>query len=491
MDNAELIQADLTKKEKAVISQRKYRERIKLGTSENSKVTYNNYKKGNAEYMKKYRLQRKIKTTQAYALSVNEPPTITAKKIATVNKEFSETEVRRSGREKKQIDLTIKKTNTIVKPVIVKQTIPKWKKNLPDNASDVQKIEARKYSPVARDEMLKKVKNVMEQVLLLKPTKDIMRVIKSIYSGYEIPGDLKFIKKEMPFLTDKNNNVINFVNKVHEYYPKDTSFNTMMLPFVNITSRIPSYNSTYQQLTNITSEAVIDINEDRDENTISREDIGKIFSFEPADVKYHIDKFLKTDVDKAIAACYGLMPPRRLDFQYMVLTETNDVSILTDKRYNYLVMNGGEPSLFVYNRYKTFSTYGQQVIPVELDVAKYLRTYIESKSSKLLPILGFQGKYLFGSSYNTVRNQLFGTKLSNIFYKMYGEEITSRWIRSSAATWINSPDKNGVRRSLGEKKAFALKMAHSTTLSQQYDKIIIVDEDGKEEPINTSKKIKK
>ena len=354
MNNAELIQADLTKKEKSVIAQRLYRARIRLGTSENSKVTYNNYKKGNAEYMKKYRLERKIKTTQAYALSVNEPPTITAKKIATVNKEFSETEVRRSGREKKQIDLTIKKTNTIVKPVIVKQTIPKWKKNLPDNASDVQKIEARKYSPVARDEMLKKVKNVMEQVLLLKPSKDILRVIKSIYSGYEIPGDLKFIKKEMPFLTDKNNNVINFVNKVHEYYPKDTSFNTMMLPFVNITSRIPSYNSTYQQLTNITSEAVIDINEDRDENTIAKEDTGKIFSFEADDVKYHIDKFLKTDVDKAIAACYGLMPPRRLDFQYMVLTETNDVSLLTDKRYNYLVMNGNEPSLFVYNNIKHF-----------------------------------------------------------------------------------------------------------------------------------------
>ena len=126
-----------------------------------------------------------------------------------------------------------------------------------------------------------------------------------------------------------------------------------------------------------------------------------------------------------------------------------------------------------------------------MDVAKYLRTYIENKSSQLLPILGFQGKYLFGSSYNTVRNQLFGTKLSNIFYKMYGEEITSRWIRSSAATWINSSNRNGVRRSLGEKKTFALKMAHSTTLSHQYDKIIIIDEDGKEEPINTSKKTKK
>jgi len=485
MDNKQLITSDITKKEKAVIAQRNYRQRIRAGTSETSNVTYETYKKQNSEYMRKYRLDRKIKTTKAYAESINEPPKITAKKITKVRES---TEVRRSGRDKKQVDMTIKKTNTIVKPVIVKQTVPKWKKKLPDNATEAQKIEARKFDDEPRKEMLKKVINVMEAVLLLKPSKDIIRVIKSIFSGHEIKGDLKFIRKEMPFLTDKANNVINFVNKVHQYYPNDSSFNGNMIPFVNIVSRIPSYNSTYQQLTNLTSETSIEINEERDGNTISKEDEGKIFSFDPDDVKYHIDKFLKTDVDKAIAACYALMPPRRLDFQYMVLTENNDVSMLTDRKYNYLVMNGGEPTLFVYNNYKTFSTYRQQVIPVELDVAKYLRKYIESESSNLLPILGLQGKYLFGSSYNTVHNKLFGTKLSNIFYKMYGENITSRWIRSSAATWIHSVDKRGMRRPLSEKKDFAWKMGHSQQLSQQYDKIIIVDEDGKEEAINTSKK---
>ena len=93
MNNQELIQADLTKKQKAVISQRLYRARIRLGTSENSKVTYENYKKDNAQYMRQYRADRKIKTTQAYALQVNESPTITAKKIAKVNKVLSSTEV--------------------------------------------------------------------------------------------------------------------------------------------------------------------------------------------------------------------------------------------------------------------------------------------------------------------------------------------------------------------------------------------------------------
>ena len=61
---------------------------------------------------------------------------------------------------------------------------------------------------------------------------------------------------------------------------------------------------------------------------------------------------------------------------------------------------------------------------------------------------------------------------------MYGEEITSRWIRASAATWINGVDKNGNKRNLTIRKDYAMNMAHSTALSQQYEKIIIGDEDN-------------
>ena len=83
MNNQELIQSDLTKKQKSVEAQRKYRQRIKTGTSETSNLTFETYKKQNSEYMKKYRAERKIKTTQAYAESINEQPKITAKKIVT------------------------------------------------------------------------------------------------------------------------------------------------------------------------------------------------------------------------------------------------------------------------------------------------------------------------------------------------------------------------------------------------------------------------
>ena len=93
----------------------------------------------------------------------------------------------------------------------------------------------------------------------------------------------------------------------------------------------------------------------------------------------------------------------------------------------------------------------------------------------MLPIIG-QGKFLFGSNDDTQQNSIFGNKLKDEFYTMYGEEITSRWIRTSAATWINGRSGKN-KKSLEVRKKFAEKMAHSRELSEQYEKIVIdVDE---------------
>ena len=243
---------------------------------------------------------------------------------------------------------------------------------------------------------------------------------------------------------------------------------------MNLLARLPTYNVSYQQLTVIAKQAMQDYNDERDENTVNPDDLGKIFSFEPEDFKYHIDEFLDNDLDKVIVARYGLQPPRRFDFQYMKMTE-DDPSMLTNKDYNYLVMSSGKPSLFVYNNYKTYNKYKQQVIPVAESVP-YLLKYI--KSAKLMPIVGQLGRYLFGSNENTEQNGNFGTKLKDVFYTMYGEEITSRWIRVSVSTWINGVSKNGVKKNLKIRKDFAENMAHSSALSQQYEKIIIGDEEN-------------
>ena len=316
MNNQQLITSDITKKQKAVIAQRKYRERLKAGTAgkEGTETTYDTYKKSNAEYMRKYRAEKKVATIEAYAKeNPTESKATTVKKIENVEKKVSITEQRRSGRESKQVDLSIKTVQPILKPEIKKQVVPKWKNTLPPNPTEADKVIARGYPTNARDTMIKKINTVMTKVLLLTPSKDILRVIRSILTGYDVQGDLKYIRKEMPFLNDSN--LIAFVNKVQNYYPKATSFNTMIIPFVNILARLESHNKEYQQLTVIAKGAAKEYSDERDENAVDEEDAGKIFSFEPEDVKYHIDNFLTNDRDKALAAVYALQPPRRLDFQ--------------------------------------------------------------------------------------------------------------------------------------------------------------------------------
>ena len=136
----------------------------------------------------------------------------------------------------------------------------------------MDKVTACGYPANARDTIIKKINTVMTKVLLLTPSKDILRVIKSILTGYEVQGDLKYIRKEMPFLNDSN--LIAFVNKVQNYYPKATSFNTMIIPFVNILAQLESHNKEYPQLTVITKGAAKEYSDERDENAVNEEDAG-------------------------------------------------------------------------------------------------------------------------------------------------------------------------------------------------------------------------
>ena len=108
MNNQELIARDITKKEKAVIAQRKYRERLKAGKSgkEGTETTCDTYKKSNADYMRKNRAEKKVATINAYAeANPTESKSTTVKKIENVEKKVYITEQRRSGRDSKQVDL--------------------------------------------------------------------------------------------------------------------------------------------------------------------------------------------------------------------------------------------------------------------------------------------------------------------------------------------------------------------------------------------------
>ena len=99
--------------------------------------------------MRTYRANEKIAVIKAYADTNPEPQAKTVEKIAKVQKQTSITEQRRSGRESRQVDMSIIKKITIVKPNIYKQVVPKWKNDLPENATEVQKQNARAYDEPA------------------------------------------------------------------------------------------------------------------------------------------------------------------------------------------------------------------------------------------------------------------------------------------------------------------------------------------------------
>ena len=89
MNNQELIASDISKKQKAVIAQRKYTLRLMSGAAgkEGSETTYDTYKKSNAEYMRKYRAEKKFATIEAYAKeNPTESKSTTVKKIENVEK---------------------------------------------------------------------------------------------------------------------------------------------------------------------------------------------------------------------------------------------------------------------------------------------------------------------------------------------------------------------------------------------------------------------
>ena len=102
MNNQQLIASDLTKKQKAVEAQRRYRLRLKAGEPANggSKITQFEYLQSNALYMREWRANKKKAVIKAYAeVNPTETKSTTEKKIQNVEKKVSIIEQRKSGRE--------------------------------------------------------------------------------------------------------------------------------------------------------------------------------------------------------------------------------------------------------------------------------------------------------------------------------------------------------------------------------------------------------
>jgi hypothetical protein len=235
---------------------------------------------------------------------------------------------------------------------------------------------------------------------------------------------------------------------------------------VAIISRIKEFSKEYQLLAPINTGLAKSYSDDRDDNVVSVKDNQRIINFSPTNIK-SILKSISDPYEKAIYSIYTLQPPRRLeDFAAMKITTKNDPEKLKNKNNNYLILNNNTPSQFVYNRYKTYKTFGQQVIDINKDLSDILKQYIKHYKLK-------ENNYLFGLNTDTSKRQSepnFSKIVSSIFTKIYSSpvSITNKWIRVSYATYLNT-----LNLTINQRKQLALKMGHTFSTNLQYGKTMI------------------
>ena len=275
--------------------------------------------------------------------------------------------------------------------------------------------------------------------------------------------DSKYVTNELKFI----NNTIKFIDELKLRYPNKNTMKSHLNSVVSIIGRIKEMNKEYQLLAPINTGLAKTYSDERDENIVSVKDNKRIINFEPTNIKT-ILKSISDIHQKAIFSVYALQPPRRLeDFAAMRITTETDPQQLRNKNNNYLIIDhNNNPSQFIYNKYKTYKTFGQQVIDINKDLGDILKQYIKSYKLK-------ENNYLFGLSTDINKRQSesnFSKLVTSIFNKTYKSSIsiTNRWIRISYATYLNT-----LNLTIKQRKDYAYKMAHNFITSMQYGKTMI------------------
>ena len=270
--------------------------------------------------------------------------------------------------------------------------------------------------------------------------------------------DETFIINNMDYLKD----IEPTIETLRANYSNDNSFKSFLTVLSVITSHFPSLKDNYQTLTKLNinvNKAVQDI---RDENKLEDYEKDKIIDLDRNIILKNINS-LSNIKDKLIFAVYTLQPARRLDWRNVVLTTETDKKELEDDDLNYLSITPKEKKV-IFNNYKTDVKYGQQVFKLtDPELNKIIDTYITTKKLK-------EGNYLLSletDKTKPISQPNFSRKIEEVFYKVYKEPISVRFLRMS---WISALMRTNPTKK--DMKKLAYEMAHSTDEQSRYNKIL-------------------
>ena len=264
--------------------------------------------------------------------------------------------------------------------------------------------------------------------------------------------DEKILFDKMTYLDDVEKVII----ALREKYSNDNTFNSYLIAYTVVLSHIPSLRNDYLRITTLTKNLSKQSQDKRDDNTT--DDIDKIIDLSDRQALLdNIDK-LPNITDKLIYALNVLIPPRRLEYRFVVLTDETNPQMLQDTN-NYLIIKGKWS--FVFNEYKTAKYMGQQDISIPDDLKQILMSYIKAKKLNV-------GDLLFSlqrDKREEISQPNFSSLISRVFAKIYGVDISNRFLRYSASTTANNQNL-----SKNDRQDLANAMGHSLSQNLSYSK---------------------
>ena len=172
-----------------------------------------------------------------------------------------------------------------------------------------------------------------------------------------------------------------------------------------------------------------------------------------------ISQIPRGTMDSALTAIYTYAPPRRLlDYALMRVTRAAEPERL-DVAHNYVAIDAHRaPTRFVFNRYKTATSTGQQIIEASSfgqQANQILKEYIVA--ARLL-----EGDLLFGDHGRVHTN--FSRLVSTTFERWTGKGVSVDLLRHAFITHALS-----LRPTLNERAELARVMGHSVRTQSEYE----------------------
>jgi hypothetical protein len=300
------------------------------------------------------------------------------------------------------------------------------------------------------------IKTILKNHLLLTvyTHRDIKLRLNNIFNKIINEDEIYFCKKNFGYI-----NVVHFLKKMQELYPNKNTLKANLIPYVNLLGVMKQYIKRYENIYQLLSRTLIDINKDyekvRDDNYVSDEDKNKyITDFTYDTIQKNLNK-LDDDFDKVIYSLYMMIPARRLEYANVYLNSKTKKIKDYEKNYLYYENFPYNTTIFVFNEYKTSRNMGQQTINIPTKLKVILNNYIKKYKLK-------NGDKLLDVSENYLSKHI-----KRVFSLIYDEDVNLNIIRKSWATHINN-----MEISNNEKKELTNQMAHSYEQSQKYKKLL-------------------